>query len=160
MSAISRVKTFLSLDLKSKILMFETLFYLGCARIIRILPLTKLGPMLGTYMEDTSFTRNHSGNATIKNISSAINIISRYTFWESNCLVRAIAAMKMLERRKIESTLYLGMAKDEKGNLIAHAWLRSGNVFVTGAEEKQRFTIVGKFANNVGYNNEGELIGK
>jgi hypothetical protein len=160
MSGVNRIKTFLSLDFKSKILMFETFFYLGCARIIKILPLTKLGPLLGTYMKDTSFTRNYSGNSTVKNISSAINIISRYTFWESNCLVRAIAAMKMLERRKIESTLYLGMAKDENGNLLAHAWLRSGDFFVTGAEEMQRFTVVGKFAKNTGYNNEGEMIGK
>ena len=41
--------------------------------------------------------------------------MSRYTFWESQCLVKAIAAMKMLERRQIESTLYLGTAKDENG---------------------------------------------
>ena len=52
--------------------------------------------------------------------------MSRYTFWESQCLVKAIAGMKMLEKRNIESTLYLGTAKDEKGELIAHAWLRSG----------------------------------
>ena len=39
--------------------------------------------------------------------------MSRYTFWESQCLVKAIAGMKMLERRHIESTLYLGTAKDE-----------------------------------------------
>jgi hypothetical protein len=160
MSVIRQIRTFLLLDLKLKKLMFETFFYLGCARIIKILPLAKLGPILGTYMKDTSFTKNPSGNATIKNISSAINIISRYTFWESNCLVRAIAAMKMLERRKIESTLYLGMAKDEKGNLLAHAWLRSGDFFVTGAEEMQRFTVVGKFAKNTGFINEGEIIGK
>ena len=52
--------------------------------------------------------------------------MSKYTFWESQCLVKAIAGMKMLERRQIESTLYLGTAKDELGKLIAHAWLRSG----------------------------------
>ena len=60
--------------------------------------------------------------------------MSRYTFWESQCLVKAIAAMKMLERRQIESTLYLGTAKDENGKLIAHAWLRSGPFYITGAE--------------------------
>ena len=42
--------------------------------------------------------------------------------------------MKMLEKRNIESTLYLGIAKDEKGELIAHAWLRSGPFYVSGAE--------------------------
>ena len=59
---------------------------------------------------------------------------------------KAIAAMKMLERRKIESTLYLGTAKDENGKMIAHAWLRSGPFYITGFEEMERFTVVGKFA--------------
>ena len=47
--------------------------------------------------------------------------------------------MKMLERRKIESTLYLGTAKDENGKMIAHAWLRSGPFYITGAEGMERF---------------------
>ena len=68
----------------------------------------------------------------LSNISQAIHIMSRYTFWESQCLVKAIAAMKMLERRQIESTLYLGTAKDENGKLIAHAWLRSGPFYING----------------------------
>ena len=83
--------------------------------------------------------------------------MSRYTFWESQCLVKAIAAMKMLERRQIESTLYLGTAKDEKGKLIAHAWLRSGPFYITGAEVMEKFTVVSKFAKRIGKNNvEGE----
>ena len=72
--------------------------------------------------------------------------MSRHTLWESQCLVKAIAGMKMLEKRNIESTLYLGMAKDEKGKLIAHAWLRSGAIYVSGAEVMERFTVVAKFA--------------
>ena len=76
-----------------------------------------------------------SNRMILKNISQAIHIMSRYTFWESQCLVKAIAGMKMLERRKIESTLYLGTAKDENGKMIAHAWLRSGPFYITGQKE-------------------------
>ncbi|GAE44160.1 hypothetical protein JCM21738_846 [Mesobacillus boroniphilus JCM 21738] len=53
----------------------------------------------------------------------------------------------MLQRRGINSTLYLGTAKDETGKLIAHAWLRSGSYYVSGAEEMNRFTVVSKFSN-------------
>ena len=60
-----------------------------------------------------------------------------------------MAAMKMLEKRGIESTLYLGMAKDETGALIAHAWLRSGPFYITGSEGMERFTVVGKFAKRI-----------
>ena len=52
----------------------------------------------------------------------------------------------MLERRNIDSTLYLGTAKDYQGQFIAHAWLRSGPFYLTGAEEMGRFIVVGKFA--------------
>lgn len=82
----------------------------------------------------------------LKNVSEAVNIMSRYTFWESMCLVKAIAAMKMLERRQVESTIYLGTAKDETGKLIAHAWLRSGPFYITGGEVMDQFVIVSKFA--------------
>jgi hypothetical protein len=57
--------------------------------------------------------------------------------------------MKMLERRKIESTLYMGTAKDETGRLIAHAWLRSGPYCITGSEEMSSFTVVSKFAKRI-----------
>jgi hypothetical protein len=81
--------------------------------------------------------------------------MSRYTIWESQCLVKAIAAMKMLEKRQIESTLYLGTAREESGELIAHAWLRSGPYYITGYEEMARFTVVGKFAKKLGGKSNG-----
>jgi hypothetical protein len=51
----------------------------------------------------------------------------------------------MLNRRHIDSTLYLGVAK-EKGSLIAHAWLRCGSRYVTGKEGVEKFTVVSTFA--------------
>ena len=97
-------------------------------------------------MKETSLCLNESNKRDLASVSQAIHLMSRYTFWESECLVKAIAGMKMLEKRNIESTLYLGTAKDEKGELIAHAWLRSGPFYISGAEVMERFTVVAKFA--------------
>jgi hypothetical protein len=52
----------------------------------------------------------------------------------------------MLQRRRIPSTLYFGVAKDPDGNLKAHAWLRSGTQMVTGAAGRKQFTVVATFA--------------
>ena len=52
----------------------------------------------------------------------------------------------MLEKRGIESTLYLGTAKEDSGEMIADAWLRSGPYYITGAEGMEKFTVVAKFA--------------
>lgn len=123
--------------------------FLGWARILKSVPFSKVAPSLGDHMNETSFTHNELHKETLKNVSQAIHIMSRYTFWESQCLVKAMAGMKMLERRKIESTLYLGTAKDESGKLIAHAWLRSGPIYVTGSEGMEKFTVVGTFAKRI-----------
>lgn len=39
--------------------------------------------------------------------------MSHLTFRESECLVKAMARMKMLERRGMESTLYFRTGKDK-----------------------------------------------
>ena len=154
---MKKFNTFFTLDKKTKSMFIEAFFYLGWARILKAIPFSKVAPSLGDLMNETPLNYCELNGVIVRNISEAIHIMSRYTFWESQCLVKAIAAMKMLERRQIESTLYLGTAKDEKGNLIAHAWLRSGPFYVTGAEVMERFTVVSKFAKKIGKNHvEGE----
>lgn len=146
---MKKVKKFLALNPKTKILFIETFFLLGWARILKMIPFSKVAPSLGEKEVETAFTLNEWDRETLKEISRAIQIMSQHTFWESQCLVKAMAAMKMLEKRGIESTLYLGMAKDEGGRLIAHAWLRSGSFYITGSEGMERFTAVGKFAKHI-----------
>jgi Transglutaminase-like superfamily len=154
MLILRKIRTFFSLDSKTMTLLMEAFLFLGWARLLKTFPFNKIAPKLGNYMEDTSTENDISKIALLKNISFSIHIMSKFTFWESKCLVRAIAAMKMLNRRHLPSTLYLGTANDKNGKLIAHAWLRSGSYFVTGKEEMNNFTIVGKFANHI---NRGKI---
>lgn len=128
-------------------LMAEALVYLAWARILKAIPFSKVAPMLGVRMAETETAADPDRQAVIRDISRAIRLMSRYTLWESKCLVMAIAGLKMLERRGIESTLYLGTARDDTGNMVAHAWLRSGSCYVTGAEVMRRFTVVATFGN-------------
>lgn len=127
-------------------MLIEAFLHLGRARYLKSISFSKVAPSLGEQMEETSYISNSSDKEVLASVSRAIHIMSRYTFWESQCLVKAMAGMKMLEKRNIDSTLYLGTAKDENGELIAHAWLRSGPYYITGAEVMDRFTVVSKFA--------------
>ncbi len=149
MNILKKVRTFLRLTMKTKLLLIEAYFHLGRGRYLKSIPFSKVAPSLGEEMKETSLSSLTSNKEEVARISKAIHLMSRYTFWESQCLVKAIAGMKMLEKRNIESTLYLGTAKDEKGELIAHAWLRSGTYYVSGAEVMERFTVVAKFAKEV-----------
>ncbi|HDX9588393.1 TPA: lasso peptide biosynthesis B2 protein [Bacillus pseudomycoides] len=149
MNIVKRLRVFLALNTKTKLLFLEAFIFLGWARILKSVPFSKVAPSLGDHMNETSFTQSELHKETLKSVSQAIHIMSRYTFWESQCLVKAMAGMKMLEKRKIESTLYLGTAKDESGKLIAHAWLRSGPIYITGSEGMEKFTVVGTFAKRI-----------
>lgn len=138
---------FCSFNLKTKFLLIEALYYLGWARMMINKPFSSFSHLLGTMALETQKYENKNQVSSLKNVYQAIRIMSKHTFWESKCLVQAIAGMKMLERRKIDSTLYLGTAKDkDSGKMIAHAWLRSGSFYVTGKEGMERFTVVAKFA--------------
>ncbi|NHM29248.1 lasso peptide biosynthesis B2 protein [Neobacillus terrae] len=132
-----------------KKLLIEAYFLLAWARVLKALPFSRVSHFLGAQMNETSFVIEAENIRIVKQISHAIHIMSKYTFWESKCLVKAIAAMKMLERRQLDSTLYLGTAKDENGEMIAHAWLRSGPLYLTGAEEMKKFVTVNTFARKV-----------
>jgi hypothetical protein len=134
-----------------KLLLLEAFIYLGWARYLKMIPFSKVAPTLGEQMRETAYHLDTPNKELLHNISVAIQIMSSYTFWESQCLVKAIAGMKMLEKRKIESTLYLGTSKDENGHFIAHAWLRSGPYYISGSEGMEKFTVVAKFAKEIRY---------
>lgn len=150
MNIVRKIRKFFSLDMKTMFLFIEAYMYLGWARFLKSMPFSKIAPTLGTHMDETSLKCNESNKFILRSISEAIHIMSQHTFWESKCLVSAIAGMEMLKRRQIESTLYLGTAKDKNGKMVAHAWLRSGPFYITGAEEMERFTVVSKFARRIG----------
>lgn len=146
---MKKLKLFLSLDWKKKKLLIEAVFYLAWACMLKKIPFSKVARSLGDEMHETVHSLDLVNHQMLRQVSQAVQLMSSYTFWESTCLVQAIAAMKMLEKRNIESTLYLGTAKDGRGKLIAHAWLRSGAVYITGAKEMHKFTVVNKFAKNI-----------
>ncbi|XEC96250.1 lasso peptide biosynthesis B2 protein [Paenibacillus tarimensis] len=134
---------------RKKLLHVEAWIFLGWARILKLLPFSKVAPTLGKHMVETPHSHNKEDEYIIGQIARAIDLMSRHTWWESMCLVKAIAAMKMLERRGIGSTLYMGTAKDENGKLIAHAWLRCGPYYITGFEVMHQFTVVGVFGKSL-----------
>ena len=78
-----------------------------------------------------------------KLVADYVNRSSEHTIWESKCLVRALTAQKLLKHKKIDSTLYLGVGKNEE-KMIAHAWLRCGRMYVTGGDGSG-YAIVAKY---------------
>jgi hypothetical protein len=81
----------------------------------------------------------------VKKIAIAINRARQVALWQPKCYAQALTAKIMLKRRHIEGELYLGVAKDPKGKLLAHAWTKSQDYFLTGQSGYETYTVVATF---------------
>ena len=86
----------------------------------------------------------------MERVAWAINGVRLYTPWVSNCFPQAVAAHRLLRRHGVSSTLYLGamrnagsgVASATESRVAAHAWVRSGEHFVTGGAERELYTPI------------------
>lgn len=72
------------------------------------------------------------------------------TPWQSKCLVKALTASHLLKKRGISHTLYLGVGQNDS-KMIAHAWLRSGRLYVTGGNGATILWLPSSVINNQYY---------
>ncbi|HEX8648312.1 MAG TPA: lasso peptide biosynthesis B2 protein [Thermoleophilaceae bacterium] len=120
----------------------EALAYLALARVAVIaLPFRMIAPRLGVRHAETAAIAP-PGPASL-GVARAMAAAARRAPWRTECLEQAIAAKAMLRRRGIASTLYLGMGRDP---VAAHAWLRVGDLNVTGGRDVARYAVVASFA--------------
>jgi len=121
--------------------------YLVAARLaVWIVPFRRLAAGLGDEMAESSAEGTEAQQTAVAPVGWAVRELGRRLPWMSQCLVQAVAATWMLQRRRIPSTLYFGVAKESDGDLKAHAWVRSGTQVLTGAHGRQDFTVVATFA--------------
>ncbi len=144
----SRVQRLVTLSWRERLRLAEALCWLALARLVLLtLPFNTIAARLGTRQQLSRETfDNPIQRAQARRIGWAVTTMSRYVPWDSACLAQALAGKWMLGTRHLPSTLYLGVAYDENKKMRAHAWLRCGDVFVTGAPQHQRFTIIATFA--------------
>lgn len=83
---------------------------------------------------------------TLAPVAKSIKVVAKYVPWQSKCLVQAIAAKNMLQKRGVETTLYLGVVKNGS-EMKAHAWTRTGPYFITGGNGENSHTVVRTFYN-------------
>ncbi len=110
--------------------------------LVSMFPMRLYIEWLGEKGQESSFSAIEGKSTEILLVEKTMRRIVRYLPWRPKCLSRAITAKILLNRRGIPSTIYLGVAKDSNIKMVAHAWLRCGNIIVSGKEEMQKFTPV------------------
>lgn len=98
---------------------------------ILVLPKKRLEQSMGSKGEESTKELPLEDLKTAYRIGSRVERACEHTPWESKCLVKALTAAHLLKKKHLPYTLYLGLGK-ENDKLIAHAWLRSGQVYITG----------------------------
>lgn len=61
--------------------------------------------------------------------------------WKGKCLVQALAGKLLLRIFNLRGTIFLGVMKKD-GNMKAHAWLISGDTFISGKDVHKKYTVV------------------
>lgn len=101
---------------------------------------------MGNHMKKDSFLQDLSDDYPWQ-VAKAIRRVSRFSFWRNDCLPQAVAGKKLLARKGIIATLYLGLKKDkeQKQTMVAHAWLMIGEIPYIGAGNHKNYTVVSYF---------------
>lgn len=143
-SVPKKLTRFLTLAHTDRVLLCESVVELARARrLLATTPFRKIASQLGE--RDKSRICHDRPSSTPERVKRAIEIAVRNVPWKAECLVQAIAASRMLRRRKMAGTVYFGLAKNRQQGFEAHAWLQSGKVIVTGAFGHESFSIVETF---------------
>lgn len=132
-----------------RMLLLEAFLLLGIARLgVLVLPFRWLAKSLGSHMREDQTPVAFADSQTARMIGGAVRSAAGWTPWGSVCLPQAVAAKWMLKRRRIPATVYLGVMKDETRpeKLTAHAWIKCGQMILTGAKGHAQYKVVSTFS--------------
>jgi len=113
------LKRFINLPANEKLLFGEALFFLFLAKGMLIVMPFRL--CICTIKSGRDLKK--PANEKPESVKLAISRAGRLAPWKNICLVQSFAARWMLQRRKIYSTLSIGVKHDQNKNIMAHAWL-------------------------------------
>lgn len=124
---MSEIYKFSKLNLNEKLLFFEAVFFLFFSKAFLYLPFKFC---IRFFKPSSSLNQSPDLQQLIR-IHDAVVRANKLSFWKNICIVKSFAARFMLQRRKISSVMYLGLQFKDGKELIAHAWLKSGEYNVT-----------------------------
>lgn len=147
MKLIHLVSTFWKYPFQTKYLVLTIFIRLGIARLIILTTkFSTISKKMGTpKLESTQKISMHDLDF-LKTLKLVVSQVSPYTFWESNCYTKALCVSQILKSKDISYTVYFGLRKNELLNEFdAHAWLRVGDILITGGEDIEGYKVTGLF---------------
>ena len=154
---LRKIRTFLAMRSREKLWFFLLFVLSGIARAaILTVPFRHVAPYLGRHYQNEQLAciATKEQLQTAWRIGRITESVSKYTPWQSKCLVQAMMVRSLLGYYDIPYVMHLGVTKSQAGEgttvgdenvLKAHAWLSVGPWIVSGREGHRAFTIVSTF---------------
>ena len=146
---IGKVKAFGARERFFKIGFLPTWIMLGAARAaVLLFQFAGIVKYLGVHVTSQDIESNVAiimSNSQInraRQVSRLVINTARYCPWNANCFAQAIVARILLGWFGLPYRLYFGLRREDT-ELKAHAWVCSGQLFVTGSDGFKHHTVVG-----------------
>jgi hypothetical protein len=147
MGLLRKIKSFAAIPWATKWLFAEAVFTAAYVKTtLLFLPFRKVALWLGSLKDQPDVQTAPDQQHLVKKISFAVKLCDRYTPWPTECYTRSLTAKIMLKRRKLPSTLYFGLRKDETNSLKGHAWLQCSGITVTGFCDFSQYQVHSRFS--------------
>jgi hypothetical protein len=147
MIAMRSLRTVLDMPWADRMAVLEAAALCGWAQLLLRRPFKDLAPRLGVVGQESAAVDllAEKRHAALR-VQRAISRAARCMPWDCKCLVQAIVARTMLDRRGIDGTLYLGVKRGGAQGIEAHAWIRTGMWLITGGHDTFSYSPVSAFA--------------
>jgi len=132
-------------DKAFRMMVIKAFYYAMAVRFLMLfIKFKRYEKKLGERGVEINENLNEEKMIVVQRVKSAVVGVSKYTPWESKCMVQAVAAKWLLEQQNIRTTIYFGIMKDpeDTNKLKAHAWLKVGDYIITGREGHKAFKVV------------------
>lgn len=142
MGLLKKWESFRTTDPTARRLFLQAWLVSGLVRFsLRFLPFSKVLAWKGTAgIESPAVPHPDSLDFRLA-MKRALVLCDRYTPWGTECYTRAITGKILLNRAGLPATVYVGFAKGPDGGYEGHAWLRSYDSYLSGAEQMDRYTV-------------------
>lgn len=122
---LEKLRKFIALSLRRKKLLAQALLLAALLRLC--LALFSMKKVVQWVERKHAPASSHH----LEDIVWAVTAIGSRCFF-ATCLVNGLVARYLLNRSHIQSSLRIGVKKDEKGTLMAHAWVAVDNTVIIG----------------------------
>jgi hypothetical protein len=120
----------------------EALFYLLVSDfLIYLLPMRWWSSWIGEAGQNNDTKPvSEAQRQTVGQVRKNVFRANKLLLKSSRCFALSLTLKKMLNRRNIDASLYLGVNKGKEGALQAHAWVKGGkNIIYGGSNASEKY---------------------